>query len=135
MLAISLSISSCHKKNSILEIGDKDIIIKAQQIKNQGQESGVINYAIRLTPNKRFTNPENKQLTTEFWYQMDSCFYLIQNKKKIYPAIIQPIANAVEGTFEYYVVFDKGDTEGTSMKLVYQDKYLNKKQYELIVAN
>jgi len=118
-----------------MEVKDKDLAIQVIKIENQQNDRQDLSYAVRLTPDKHILLPGDNKMTTALWYHMDSCFYLSQGKKKIYPAIIQPIANGIGGTFEYYVAFDESIKENKPLRLVYQDKYLNKKKYEIIITD
>jgi hypothetical protein len=112
-------------------VNDDGMTIQLRKVKNSPDDAGVLTYATRLIPEKVLLSSSDNKLNTALWYHMDSCFYLQAGERKIYAAIIQPIANGVTGTFEYLLSFDAAGMRNHRWSLVYQDKYLNHKKYTL----
>ncbi|WP_214073226.1 hypothetical protein [Mucilaginibacter sp. dw_454] len=126
--AIALFMFACRQGNlSAQQIIDNDLLIQFKEIKDGQKDDATHDYAVRLIPAKKLISNKNTALV----YNMDSCFYIVANNKKIYSAIVQPIANGVAGSFEYLLSFNSSDLKAGKWNLIYQDRYLNHKQYSL----
>jgi len=122
---------SCKKAPAISAVQDSDLSLRIMKIKNSPDDKEASNYAVRLSPDKRLLAAKDNKLATDLWYRMDSCFYLQTGNQKIYATIIQPIANGITGTFEYYVSFETTEVSAGKPELVYADRYINHKKYKL----
>jgi len=118
-------------KGSFKEIKDHGLTIQIIKTIGEPRNDHAINYSARLVPDKGLISEKDAKVKTELWYGMDSCFYLQSGKKRVYPEIIQPIANGVAGSFEYMVSFESTDLKDGKWNLVYQDKYLNHRKYQM----
>ncbi|SDR88900.1 hypothetical protein SAMN05216490_0136 [Mucilaginibacter mallensis] len=125
---------ACHKNRSAVnQIKDGDMSLGISRLKNGEGNSGTLDFAIRLISNKQLLADKDKSFRNSLWYSMDSCFYLMKGQRKIYSAIVQPIANGVAGTFEYMLSFNEEDLKAGNWSLIYDDRYLNHKKYTLSV--
>lgn len=82
---------------------------------------------VRILPDAALFADLSAEAKQNLMYRTDSCFYLETNGRRVYAAAVTPVANGVSGSFEYLVSFEK--TQGG--RLMYYDRYLNKKEYEL----
>jgi|SRR6185437_5505588 len=121
----------CNKKRTYSENKSDGLTVQATEIPAGASETGVVNYSARLIPDNALSAAKNGETKTALWYSMDSCFYLQAGNKKIYANLTQPIANGVTGTFEYLLSFEITRQSDVQYSLIYQDKYLNHKKYEL----
>lgn len=120
----------CSSKYKLGEEGDADIRIQAMKRK---AEVGDQIYNIRLFPKKEILEA-NKNISRSMTYDVDSSFYLVKNHEKIFPYSVERIANGVPDSFEYLIHFDQnGISDIETLPLVYQDKYINQKIYQLLL--
>ncbi|WP_183574647.1 hypothetical protein HDF18_01215 [Mucilaginibacter sp. X5P1] len=125
---------ACHKnRNAVTQIKDSGMLLEITRLKNGQGDPGTLDYAVRLIPDKKLLADKDKSFRNSLWYSMDSCFYLVKGQRKIYSAIVQPIANGVAGTFEYMLSFNEEDLRAGNWSLTYDDRYLNHKKYNLSV--
>ncbi|AYL93829.1 hypothetical protein [Mucilaginibacter celer] len=120
----------CKQANTNLkQITDSGVTLQVINIKNN--DSAATAYKVRIVLTGT-TLPE--QVTSEakhgLLYNADSLFYISEGGRKIYPQITQPVANGVANTFEYLVDFDKMAT-GADASMIYHDKYITKKDYQV----
>jgi len=137
--AIGLFISGCflscgHGSQAVKQFNKDGLTIQIVRVPGESGFGSTIAYSARLVPDKKITENQDKMLTTRLWYRMDSCFYLQRGTKKIYAGIIQPIANGVAGSYEYFLSFDISAADQSRWDLIYQDKYLTRKKYSLKTA-
>jgi hypothetical protein len=123
LLILSMMISSCVNRDSYSSATDGKISVMA--IKNQRE--GIVKVRVIFKDNKQILDPE--QFSSEMQYDVDSCFYMDNGKKRIYPIYITPIASGLDKTFEYIVGFEKEELK--SGALVYFDRHLSKKKIAL----
>lgn len=119
----------CSKKPAHYEYNDENITIKVMKMDNTA-DTGEMVFTARIIPAKLAARV-NDSLKMKMIYGMDSCFYLQTGKKISYPAIIQPIANGISGTFDYMVSFDNSAVVAPGFEIIYQDKHLNHRKYIL----
>jgi hypothetical protein len=110
-------------------IGDKQLTIQVQKLEADDNKSRSIQ--VRLFPDKAALAELSAVRRQNLWYQMDSCFYLETGTKKIYPSSVSPIANGLSASLEYLVNFNETVPPNVDVRLIYQDRYLNNKKYEL----
>jgi len=124
---ILLSIG-CKTNRPSAGASDKDLVIEAMKKINQDD----IIYNIRIFPNKELM--ENAaSFSQNMMYQVDSCFYLSDGLKKVYPLSAEYIPGGVAKSFEYMVTFEKNKASSADdFILFYQDKYINKRNYQLL---
>ncbi|MHA4894142.1 hypothetical protein ACXZ1K_05265 [Pedobacter sp. PWIIR3] len=107
-----------------------DADIKVWALKLKADKEG-LSYNIRIYPDQKFTQG-NLKLSEQMMYRADSCFYLLDGQNKIYPLSTEYVAAGSSKYFEYLVSFGYIKNEkGQSMPLIYQDKYMNKKNYQI----
>jgi hypothetical protein len=124
-------LQACGNRNSVKQVKDSDMIMEVTQLKGEHADRGTFDYAVRLIPDKKLLAEKDKSYKNSLWYNMDSCFYILNGQKKVYSNIIQPIANGVNGTFEYMLSFNESDLKAGNWSLIYDDKYLDHKKYTL----
>jgi len=116
---------SCKPKPHMQQAKDQDLTIQLMALKGGPDDGRTLSYQVRLIPVKKVQK-------TALYYQMDSCFYLLNGTKKIYASLVQPIANGINGSYEYLLQFEKPPIgEMNQIVPVYQDKYINGKCYDL----
>jgi hypothetical protein len=126
------SLFSCRQdKSSVKELKRDGLTIEILRVPGEPGTTTSVNYSARLIPDKKLTEKKDKGLTTALWYRTDSCFYLQRGSKKIFASIIQPIANGVSGSYEYFLSFNISPADESKWHLIYQDKYLNQQKYSL----
>ena len=134
MLSICLltMLCACRKNGSTIKrVKDSDMVMESVQLKSKDANTGTLDYAVRIIPDKKLLADKDRSFKSSLWYSMDSCFYLMDGQRKIYSAIVQPIANGVAGTFEYMLSFNEDDLKTGNWNLIYDDRYLNHKKYTL----
>jgi hypothetical protein len=130
MAVVCFTFMACHKKQAYYESKDRDLVVQVIKMKNDVADTISISYTARVIPDKAMAAANNEEVKTAMMYKMDSCFYIQIKQKKIYPGIVQSIANGLPNQFEYLVSFDAGILNDDPV-IVYQDKYLNKRKYTL----
>jgi len=130
MAVVCFAFMACHKKQAYYESKDRDLVVQVVKMKNDAADTASISYTARIIPDKSVAAVNNEEVKTAMMYKMDSCFYIQIKQKKVYPGIVQAIANGLPNQFEYLVSFDAG-IENNNPVIVYQDKYLNKKKHTL----
>ncbi|MDB5123555.1 MAG: hypothetical protein JWP94_1684 [Mucilaginibacter sp.] len=131
VFTVTCSLFSCRNNSSVKAFKRDGLAIEIARIAGEPGAASGLNYSARLIPDKKLADTKDKELTSALWYRMDSCFYLQQGGKKVFASIIQPIANGVAGSYEYFLSFDISQAEESKWHLIYQDKYLNQKKYSL----
>ena len=118
--------------DSFREVKDKDMILQVSEIKDKAPGDESLTYKARLIPSKVLTENETIEQKRLLSYKMDSCFYINDGHHKNYASMVQAVANGVSGTYEYLLVFELDKNESKdSVDLLYQDRYINHKLYEL----
>ncbi len=130
---VSLFIFSCkHASPSFREINDKDFTMQVIELPNVTDEMSSLSYKIRITPAKQLLQQKNREEKNALMYKMDSCFYLQGGINKTYAALTQPIANGINGSYEYLIQFEIAkQIDRAHLVLTYQDKYINRKTYTI----
>jgi hypothetical protein len=119
---------------SFQRVSDGEMTIEA--LKAKTTDTTTITYNIRIYPSKQWLDNKTEQMSVQFSYGMDSCFYLNTGGLNYKPGMVQPIANGLTDCFEYLVSFDLGSAiKAGQVGLVYQDKYINRKRYTLQLNN
>jgi hypothetical protein len=132
MISLFLMLFACNgNKGSIKQVRDSDLLVQVRQMKGEQDAPNTMDYAVRITPDKKLVAGKEDSFKTSFWYSMDSCFYIMNGNTKVYSAIVQPIANGLTGSFEYMLSFGTNDLKAGNWNLIYEDKYLNHKKYTL----
>lgn len=120
-------------KQPINEMKDSLLTIQVAKIANNG--SGQLAYQVRVIPSIAIKSELNSGNKHDMLYQMDSCFYLQNNKQKIYAVNTQAVANGLADVYEYMVVFGSAIPFDKNWQFIYQDKYLDHKKYTLKIEN
>lgn len=123
-------LSACNSNYNSGEQLDQDLRIQA--MKRKGATDDQV-YNVRIFPKMEILEA-NKSISKNMTYHIDSSFYFIKNKARVYPQSVECIANGVVNSFEYLIRFDPdGLSEKEDLPLVYQDKYINQKIYQLLL--
>jgi hypothetical protein len=110
-------------------IGDKQLTIQVQKVSADDGRRRTMQ--VRIFPKREALSGLNTAGRENLLYRMDSCFYLETGTQKVYPSAVLPVANGMSAAFEYLVSFDGAIAPKGNIRLIYQDRYLNKKKYEL----
>jgi hypothetical protein len=120
--------AACKTNRPSANASDKDLVIEAMKKINQDE----IVYNVRVFPNKELMENATS-FSKDMMYRIDSCFYLSDGLKKVYPLSAEYIPGGVAKSFEYMVTFEKNKVSpADDFVLFYQDKYINKKNYQLL---
>ncbi|MGZ3759799.1 MAG: hypothetical protein ACXVAY_12960 [Mucilaginibacter sp.] len=131
VLVSLFTITACRHQHTLHEIKDKELTLQVMELESVPGNGTTRSYKARLFPATAFREGKVETRTAALRYQMDSCFYLQAGRQKIYAAMVQPIANGIKGTYEYLIDFDLGTAAKDDCELVYQDKFLNHRKYQL----
>ncbi len=124
---------SCSRKQPFAETKDKDLLIQVIGSKGLPDSAG-LEYKVRIFQELKKEATDDKKLREKMMYQVDSVFYRMEGLEKQYAEGVTPIANGIKNCFEYLVVFPGTKPAGTHQDiLIYQDKYINNKTYQLIL--
>jgi hypothetical protein len=129
LTGITLLISCRPVLPPLREARDQDLVVQFLQLDQQG--NGPVSYQARIQPARQLLEQAGKSGREALAYRMDSCFYISRGPQKIYPAMVQSVANGVQNTFEYLIQFNTNQEPADSDILIYQDRYLNQKNYRL----
>ncbi|EDM35223.1 hypothetical protein PBAL39_13362 [Pedobacter sp. BAL39] len=125
-----ICLTACSNAGKVMRAVDSDL--EALANRSIEKEDGSVLYKIRIFPSKNILEEHKKTLNQSMMYHADSLFYLFDGKKKIYAMQSEPVMSGINGCYEYMVVFDAGDdVKAENQVLVYQDKFINQKRYEL----
>lgn len=92
-----------------------------------------LSYRIRLSPTLQSSTVQG--IKENFLYRVDSCFYIQIQDQVIYPELCQAINGGITNTYEYLVSFSlESILHKKDLQLHYQDKFLNKKNYSLLLS-
>lgn len=125
-----VGISSCRQKSKLNETGDHDLQVQLMLMESEPGDSSVVSYRVRLIPDRSYPQITYAQKTA-LLYRMDSCFYSLDHGRKTYPVLVQAVPNGVSGTFEYLLQFENDRKNDNGARMIYQDRYLNHKKYDL----
>jgi hypothetical protein len=131
VFTVACSLFSCRNNSSVKALKRDGLAIEVARVAGEPGSNTGLNYSARLISDKKLADTKDKELTSALWYRMDSCFYLQYGGKKVFATIIQPIANGVVGSYEYFLSFDISQADESKWHLIYRDKYLNRKTYTL----
>jgi len=136
IIGLSLAMNSCKQKISVIrQSKDQDLLLQVSRMQDEQDDPASLTYAVRLIPNKKTMAGISGKAKTALNYSMDSCFYLMKGTTKVYSAIVQPITNGVSGSFEYMLSFEDKQLKSGKWNLVYQDRYINRKKYTVMLLN
>jgi len=126
---------SCHKAARVEEVKDKELTLQVSVLKDKAPGDESLTCKARIIPAKELAANETTEQKRLLNYKMDSCFYIKEGNNKNYASMVQAIANGVSGTYEYLLVFDPDQKVRTdSVDLIYQDRYINHKLYNLRIS-
>lgn len=129
-MIILAGFSACRSnKEDARTVGDKQLTIQVQKVPAEDDRDRSVR--VRIFPEREAFSGLDRAGRENLLYRMDSCFYLETGMKKIYPSAVLPVANGISLGFEYLVSFDGLVAPKGHIRLIYQDRYLNKKKYEL----
>ena len=121
---------ACKSTNNVMQVSDQQI---ALQVVSLDESDNEVSFKARVVvTSKDLVAKLSSAIAQKMTYQSDSIFYITNGKQKIFPALIQPVANGVANTFEYLIDFDCRLPE-KGLVMVYSDQYLTKKTYQLIL--
>jgi hypothetical protein len=135
LIVAGMLLSCKHKNKTFGELSNSGLTVQIMQLKNAGNDSGRWSYDVRLIPDKQLSEDITSQVKTAMYYRMDSCFYISNGSNKLYASMVQRIPNGIAGNYEYLLDFEMGERQNQdSVEMVYQDKYINHKTYQLKLA-
>ncbi|MEO3404975.1 hypothetical protein AAFN85_13800 [Mucilaginibacter sp. CAU 1740] len=125
LIAVAAVFTACNSgRNTYREIQKNGLRVQLGRFADHHGEA----YRIRLIPENRGAGIVTKTSGIDPLKNMDSCFYMLNGKQKIYPVAVQFIASGSETSFEYVAVFN--DSVSVSQNtMIYEDKYINRKTY------
>jgi hypothetical protein len=95
-----------------------------------GGDTTAINYRVRIRPSAKNMGIPGEQFN--FYYKMDSCFFLRSGNKTIRPAFVEAVPNGIKGCFEYLLSFNiDASAKLRPLDLIYQDRFIDLKPYVL----
>ena len=131
ILMASVFFLSCAKNVAVVEIKDKDLLIRATY--QQGSSAAPDQeYKVRVFPELKYGEKVDQKVNEQMAYQIDSCFYRIRGKEKEFPDAVIPVSNGIKNCFEYLVVFSGTTSAQAPNELLYAPKYMNATTYKLI---
>jgi hypothetical protein len=130
VMAMPLLLQGCKHSSQVKEVHDKDLTLQITDLTDPSDHSGMITYKARLIPGKTLLREESPGNRVNLVYKMDSCYYLQSGQEKIYASLVQEVPNGIQGTYEYLLEFEKKPAVGKCW-LIYQDRYLNHKKYNI----
>ena len=111
------------------ETHSKELSFQLLKMRIAGDTSSFY-YRARITP-----SPKGKELSgnqVDFYYAMDSCFYLKAGAQVFKPSIVQAVPNGIKGCFEYLLSFNiRKPMLSLPVNLIYQDKFTDGKMYSI----
>lgn len=120
-----LLLAACgREKKQIQEQENTGLTVQVAPLNNPDAPSGY-RFRLNLTPQAAAGLSETTR--TALLYRMDSCFYKQAAGKKVYADIVQYVAAGTGKTFEYLVTFADEPVPPADEKLIYEDRYLDKK--------
>lgn len=131
VLAGLFAITSCRHTNPVMQAKDDSLTVQVMALKRANDDNRFTAYRARVIPSKAMIQRISAKEKEALYYRMDSSFYVNDKEKRVYASLIQPVANGVSGTYEYLLQFESDDQPADGVNMVYQDKYLTKKIYNL----
>jgi hypothetical protein len=114
------------------QTSDKAITVQAAKLPYEAHDSLALNFKVRILVKDAVMGSQAQNENQ--LYRMDSCFYMQSGTSKYYPVITQAIATGTGKHYEYLVSFEAYPmVSRKTLNLVYQDKYINKKSYVLLL--
>ena len=131
LLILFLAVSCRRVNKSFKESKDADMAFQIMDLPNDSADDNTLNYKVRIIPQKKLMETSTMHDKTSMYYDMDSCFYIIDDKhEKIYPSLVQPVANGVKDTYEYLLDFELNTgLAKQELNIIYADRYINHKSY------
>lgn len=117
-------------KNRGGQNGDDQITLQVQQVKEKNAED--LAFRIRVFAHLPADFKDRKQLNEKMEYGIDSCFFRLNRGKQELPSGVIPVANGIKDCFEYVLLFS-GSVADKNEQLVYRDKYISGKTYQVIL--
>lgn len=95
-------------------------------------DTTILNYRVRIYPDKKWLENNPRNLVSEMNYETDSCFFIKAGGAKCSPGFVQPVANGIKGCYEYLISFNVDNKlKMRSLNLVYTDKYIDRQTHTL----
>ena len=99
---------ACNNKTHVIDrktMEGKNGEMKVEVLRKK-QQDGILSIKATYSLRKELFE-QNKELSVQLQYKLDSSFYLLQNKDTIWPAFVLPIANGQLLTPQYIIDFDQ----------------------------
>jgi len=118
------------------ELHSPALSLEVMKIKPQPEDTTTLMYTIRLFPAKEWVTGHAAGLNVQLRYGMDSCFSLRSGHAHVNANFIQPVNNGLANCYEYLVSFPVTKAiKAKKVQLVYQDKFIDEKEYRLQLNN
>ena len=133
LILYGLILSGCSSaKRPYGEMKDKNLTLQAIWLENKPEDTNLYTLRVRITPDKLLLLQKTGEEKNSLIYGMDSCFYLQRAASRLLAAQVVSVTGGVSGTYDYLVSFKKEYTDKAgNWSLIYQDRLLSKKTYQL----
>ena len=112
----------------------KTLSLDIMKVKPAKEDTTEIMYKVRLYPDKAWLENATGKQKESLSYSMDSCFSLRAGTVKYMPDMMQPVSNGVAGCQEYLLSFGvEAAMKYKKLQLVYNDRYIDGKTYQIIL--
>ncbi|MDO3628865.1 hypothetical protein [Mucilaginibacter sp. BT774] len=142
IVLLLLTLASCHTPtekwldgmSDYQSVKGKSLTLEIMKIKPVKEDTTAITYKIRLYPGKEWMENYTGHQKTGLFYSMDSCFVLRTATASYSPDMVQPVNNGIAGCYEYLLSFGIVKAmKHRQLQLVYTDKYIDGKPYQIIL--
>ncbi|MGN6639752.1 MAG: hypothetical protein ACTHJ8_12635 [Mucilaginibacter sp.] len=114
------------------QVKGKELIIQAARLKAKIEDTTMLNYKVRIYLGHAAQENSAADGSINFNYHVDSAFYVRVAGSKAQPVMIQPVNNGISGCYEYLLMMDINKFNRLKkLQLVYQDKFIDGKQYTI----
>jgi hypothetical protein len=135
MFSSMFFLAACgNNRSKVLETSGYGLTLKVMSVAPQEEDTAanIYSFKVLIVPSAAVENGLAKQQRDSLIFKMDSCFYVGFGHEKKYPLLVQAIPNGIKGTYEYLTDFEiNGYSQGDSLVFNYQDKFINKKKYQV----
>jgi len=131
--AAMLALCAGCSRPKVYQTADDQLALQIAKLGND--DDSVSTFKVRL----RLLSPVLTELAKDnneaMYYRADSCFYLSDGNRKVYPLMLQPIANGASYTYEYLISFPQKYAGHVPVNLTYQDHYFNRRTYSTPITD
>ena len=129
LLMFFLSLISCGERRRFHESASPNLTLQVYLMPEEAGDKGALSFRVRVIPSQTLITSMSKAIRNSMWYGVDSSFFIRSGKVIIKAAMVQPVADGVNGSFQYLVMFDDIHTQSDKDRLLFLDRYLSKRTY------